>query len=77
MASSTFSRSIEAITGPPLFREAPGIGPLEVACCEDLGDRRGDGQVPSPLEGQSDTAAPAGSRERRAAMGRRASSASQ
>jgi hypothetical protein len=66
-----------SITAPPLLRETPRIGPLEGACSEHLGDRRGKGQVPSPLEGQTDTTTPAGSRERRAAMGRRASSAGQ
>src|SRR3990172_11666946 len=60
------------ITAPPLFREAPRIGPLEGASSEHLGDRRGKGRGPSPLQGQSDTAAPPGLRERRAALGRRA-----
>src|SRR5215218_1882900 len=63
---------ILGITGPPSLRGSPTLGGAGAGGLWGLGDRRGKGQsLASPLEGQPDTAAPAGRRERRAAMGRR------
>src|SRR6266540_165715 len=64
--------AVAAITGPPFLREVRRNGLSGGACSGHLGGRRGEGRVPSPLEGQTDTATSAGSRERGAAMGRRA-----
>ena len=69
--------SVAAITGAPFSRDGPPLTSGDDGSSLCPGDRRREGQVPSPFEGQTDTATSAGLRERRAAMRRRASSASQ